>query len=140
MLGLGAGAVVVTRGADGVLVAAADGGAPTWLDAVPVPLVVDQTGAGDALAGTLAARLAAGDPLLEAARLGTAAAALSLAGAGGTGRVPTLVETRRPWRPARAPPEPARRSARGAEQLRHGTRRGRRPRTDLVGGEALAGR
>ena len=94
VLGLGAGAVVVTRGEDGVLVAAADGGAPTWLDAVPVPLVVDQTGAGDALAGTLAARLAAGDPLLEAARLGTAAAALSLAGAGGTGRVPTLGETR----------------------------------------------
>jgi 2-dehydro-3-deoxygluconokinase len=42
----------------------------------------------------VAARLALGDDLLAAARLGTAAASLSLAGAGGTGVVPSLAETR----------------------------------------------
>lgn len=93
VLALGAAAAVVTMGHEGVLVATGDA-APVRLAPVPVAHVVDQTGAGDALAGTLAARLAAGDTVLEAARLGTAAAALSLAGAGGTGRVPTLAESR----------------------------------------------
>jgi 2-dehydro-3-deoxygluconokinase len=64
--------------------------------------VVDTTGAGDVLAGTAAARLALGDPLLEALRLGMAAATLSLAGAGGTGRLATLVQSREPAR--RRPP------------------------------------
>ncbi|MDT4948456.1 MAG: hypothetical protein QOJ37_1051, partial [Pseudonocardiales bacterium] len=39
-----------------------------------------QLGAGDVFVGTVAARLALGDDLLAAARLGTAAASLSLAG------------------------------------------------------------
>lgn len=55
--------------------------------------VVDSTGAGDVFAGTLAARLAAGDDLPAAARLAVAAAALSLAGRGGTGRLATLAQT-----------------------------------------------
>jgi 2-dehydro-3-deoxygluconokinase len=80
-------------GGQGVLLLV-DGHRPTLLPPVPVTEVVDQTGAGDALAGTAAARLALGDPVEEAVRLGTAAAALSLAGAGGTGRVPTLAQTR----------------------------------------------
>lgn len=89
---LGARAVVLTRGPDGAVVA--DDGTVADVPGVPARVVVDQTGAGDSLAGTLAARLALGDPLLEAVALATAAAALSVGGQGGTGRVPTLTETK----------------------------------------------
>ncbi|MEP9383022.1 sugar kinase [Nocardioides sp. KR10-350] len=90
--GLGAAAAVVTRGADGAVVGDDDG--IRVLPPVPAPLLVDQTGAGDSLAGTLAARLALGDGLECAARLGTAAASLVLGGRGGTGCVPSLAEVR----------------------------------------------
>ena len=89
---LGADAAVVTRGAAGVLVIDEGGG---WeVPAVPAPALVDQTGAGDSLAGTIAARLALGDPLLDAVRLGAAAASLALGGRGGTGVVAPLAESR----------------------------------------------
>lgn len=89
---LGATAVAVTCGPDGVIL---DSGAgPTHLPAVPAQRLVDQTGAGDSFVGTVAARLVAGDPLETAVRLGCAAASLSLVGQGGTGRVPSLAETR----------------------------------------------
>jgi 2-dehydro-3-deoxygluconokinase len=89
---LGAGAVAVTSGSDRVLVG--------WSGAdfaIPVPVnehAVDATGAGDVFAGTAAARIALGDPLPSAIRLAVAAASLSVAGRGGTGRIPTLAETR----------------------------------------------
>lgn len=89
---LGAAAVAVTLGGDGVLVD--DGTGAEHLPALPPPALVDQTGAGDCLVGTVAARLALGDDLRTAVRLGTAAASLSLAGRGGTGHVPTLEQTR----------------------------------------------
>jgi 2-dehydro-3-deoxygluconokinase len=89
---LGARGVVLTCGPDGAVVAA--NGVVTDVPGTPAPAVVDQTGAGDCLAGTLAARLALGDRLLDAVALATAAAALSVGGQGGTGRVPTLTETR----------------------------------------------
>lgn len=92
LLGLGAEAAVVTRGADGAVVADADG--LRELPAVPAPVLVDQTGAGDSLAGTMTARLSLGDPLDLAVRLGTAAASLVLGGRGGTGVVPTLDQVR----------------------------------------------
>jgi 2-dehydro-3-deoxygluconokinase len=88
----GAAAVALTRGADGVLLD--DGESVYALPAVPAPRLVDQTGAGDALVGTVAGRLALGDSLLEATRLGTAAASLGLGGQGGTGHVATLAEAR----------------------------------------------
>lgn len=91
-LRLGSGAVVLTCGADGAVIATADG--TRDVTAPYAPVLVDQTGAGDCLTGTLAARLAAGDSLEEAVRLAVAAASLSVAGQGGTGRVPTLEETR----------------------------------------------
>ncbi|MGW5666557.1 sugar kinase [Micromonospora sp. NPDC003776] len=90
---LGAEAVALTRGADGVLLD--DGGQRTEIPAYPAEQIVDQTGAGDVLAGTVAARLALGDGLPDAVRLGAAAAALSLRGHGGTGYLPALAESRR---------------------------------------------
>lgn len=89
----GAGAVAVTLGSEGVLVD--DAGRLTHVPAFAPERLVDQTGAGDVLAGTVTARLALGDPLLAAVRLGAAAASLSLQGEGGTGHLPTLAETRR---------------------------------------------
>ena len=89
---LGAAAVAVTCGEDGVY--AELGGGPVHLPAMRARSVVDTTGAGDVLAGTTAGRLALGDPLPEALHLGMAAATLSLAGAGGTGRLATLVQSR----------------------------------------------
>ncbi len=89
----GAHAVAATCGAAGVLV---DGGDETsrWLPVVPAPLVVDQTGAGDTFVGTVTARLARGDDLTAAVQLGLASASLSVGGRGGTGRIPTLAESR----------------------------------------------
>jgi 2-dehydro-3-deoxygluconokinase len=89
---LGARAVALTRGAEGVLLD--DGAVLHDLPAALPPQVVDQTGAGDVLTGTVAARLSLGDDLLDAVRLGMAAAALSLQGAGGTGHLATFDETR----------------------------------------------
>ena len=89
---LGARDVVVTRGAQGSLVAA--GPHVVEVPVVPAPRVVDQTGAGDSMTGTLCARLAAGDHLVEAVQLGAAAASLSVGGLGGTGHVPTLEQIR----------------------------------------------
>jgi ribokinase len=73
------GPVVVTLGADGVLLL--DGGETARLPAPPVE-VVDTTGAGDAFNGALAAALAGGAALREAAALAVAAASLSVRAAG----------------------------------------------------------
>lgn len=90
---LGAESVAVTCGADGVVVAV--DGSIVELPAFAPSRVVDQTGAGDALTGATAARLARGEDLVAAVRYGSAAAALSLQGAGGTGFVATLDDVRR---------------------------------------------
>ncbi|GHJ44405.1 2-keto-3-deoxygluconate kinase [Catellatospora sp. TT07R-123] len=89
---LGVPYAVVTRGADGLRVS--DRGAGLDLPVVPAPVLVDATGAGDCFAGTLTARLALGDTLLDASRLASAAASLALGGRGGTGLIPTLTQTR----------------------------------------------
>jgi ribokinase len=68
----------VTVGADGCLLV--DGGFERI--AAPAVQVVDTTGAGDAVNGALAAELAAGRPLRDAARFAMAAAALSTRAAG----------------------------------------------------------
>lgn len=74
-------AAIVTLGAAG-LVVAERGREPLAIPAHPVTLVSTH-GAGDAFAGALAARLAAGDGLVEAARYGNAAAALHVSGRAG---------------------------------------------------------
>jgi 2-dehydro-3-deoxygluconokinase len=89
-LRLGAAAAAVTRGPDGVYVATGT----ERLEVPPVPAteIVDATGAGDAFAGVLTALLARGRSLPDAVRGGCAAASISLAGQGGTGRVATAAE------------------------------------------------
>lgn len=71
----GARSVVVTLGADGAVIADADG-----LSRVPAYAVraVDTTGAGDAFVGAVAGELAAGSALLDAVRFATAVSAVSV--------------------------------------------------------------
>lgn len=82
----GARTVLVTLGAQGVVVV--DGEGSLHLPAVPVE-VVDSTGAGDAFIGALAVFLAEGLPLGSAARRACAAAALSVTRAGAQAALPS---------------------------------------------------
>jgi 2-dehydro-3-deoxygluconokinase len=83
----GAAAVAVTCGATGIHV---DEGITYWQPPFPAPKVVDQTGAGDVFAGTVTARLALGDDLITAVRIGAAASSLAVGGAGGSGGIAPL--------------------------------------------------
>ena len=73
----GACAVLVTADAAGAALAAADRPA-VWLPAPAIGTLRNPIGAGDVLASALAAALERGEPLLEAARHGVAAAAASV--------------------------------------------------------------
>jgi len=88
----GAAIALVTLGKQGALVD--DGSSVVHYPPIPAPAAVDATGSGDTLAGMLAARLALGDDLAPALRIAMTAAALSLSGQGGTGRVASLAEIR----------------------------------------------
>ncbi|MGH3414429.1 MAG: ribokinase [Marmoricola sp.] len=79
LLARGPGAVVLTLGADGCVVA--DGRGVEHLAGVPVQMV-DSTGAGDAFVGALACFLARGDQLRDAAAWANRIAALSVLGYG----------------------------------------------------------
>ncbi|MFN4143389.1 sugar kinase [Aestuariivirga sp.] len=83
--GLGAGAVVVTLGREGVFLSHADG--EEFFPGRSVSSV-DATGAGDAFTGAFLAELAAGRGLAEAARFANAAAALSTLGYGAIAPLP----------------------------------------------------
>ncbi len=76
--------VLVTLGADGALLLSGE------VERLPAPAVdvVDTTGAGDAVNGALAAELAAGRTLREAARFAMVAAALSTRAAGARAGMP----------------------------------------------------
>jgi 2-dehydro-3-deoxygluconokinase len=89
---LGVQSAVVTRGRHGSLVLMDD--RVVDVPAAPAPQVHDATGAGDVFAGTLAAGLARGPLSVELVRTASAAAALSLAGQGGTGRLASADEVR----------------------------------------------
>ncbi|AGP32004.1 ribokinase [Corynebacterium terpenotabidum] len=78
---------VVTLGAQGALVIDPGAGdsdtvGPTMVPSPPAPQVVDTTGAGDAFCGTLAAALARGETLYDAARYAVAAGSLAVRAAG----------------------------------------------------------
>jgi len=79
--------VVVTRGADGVLVVDPQLGSKQV--AAPHVAVRDTTGAGDTFNGVLAARIAAGDSLMAAVPIAVTAAALSVTEVGARGGMPT---------------------------------------------------
>ncbi len=80
--------VVVTLGADGVLLVTTEGVAHR-MPAVPAAVVVDTTGAGDTFNGVLGVRIAAGDPIEAAVRYAAVAASLSVGGRGARGGMPT---------------------------------------------------
>ncbi len=81
--------IVVTLGADGVLVCDA-AGETTRIAAGTARQVVDTTGAGDTFNGVFAAELAAGRDVETAARRGVAAATLSVEAAGARTSMPNL--------------------------------------------------
>ena len=85
----GGGAVVVTLGERGALILDADGETH-----VPAPEVdaIDTTGAGDAFCGSLAAQLARGHALVDAARDAVQVAALSTTRAGALEAFPSRDE------------------------------------------------
>ena len=89
---LGAKSVLLMRGAEGAI--ASDGAKRERIAGVKVE-AVDATGAGDCLCGATLARLAAGDPLFEAARYGNAAAALKTTGYGAVAPLPRDSAVRR---------------------------------------------
>jgi ribokinase len=89
LLDAGAGAVIVTRGAAGALLA--DGPRRQPFDGRVVD-VVDATGAGDAFSGVLAAWLARGHPLEVATEAANAAAGQSVTRAGARGGMPSRAE------------------------------------------------
>jgi ribokinase len=76
---------VLTLGSRGAIVV--DGDRLEWLAPYPVE-VLDTIGAGDAFCGALAARLAAGDSLTEAARYANAAGALATTVSGAVPAMP----------------------------------------------------
>jgi ribokinase len=106
LLRTGARSVVVTLGAAGAVAADARGAVR-----VPSPVVeaVDTTGAGDALAGALAYRLAAGDDLTTALRFAVRVAAVSVTRPGAQPSYPSRAELHSPAEPAERtePAEPA---------------------------------
>jgi ribokinase len=83
------GAVLIKRGGRGALLL--DGDGPTWLPPFPVT-AVDTVAAGDACNGGLAAALAEGRPLAEAARWGMAAGAIAVTRPGAQAAMPTRDE------------------------------------------------
>ena len=89
VLGLGAGAVIVTLGRDGAFLATATEETHVAGRAVAA---VDATGAGDAFTGALIAELARGRPLGLAARFANAAAALSTLGYGAIAPLPVRAD------------------------------------------------
>ncbi|QRP43231.1 ribokinase [Amycolatopsis sp. FDAARGOS 1241] len=83
-------AVVVTLGSEGCLVAERER-EPVRVPGIRVD-TVDTTGAGDTFCGVLAAGLAQGRPLADAARLACAAGALAVTRPGAQAAVPTAEE------------------------------------------------
>lgn len=91
LAGISGAPVIVTLGAEGALVAPGPGEPPRRIPA-PDVRAVDTTGAGDAFNGALAAALAQGSGLRDAATRAVAAASASVQGRGARGGMPTRAE------------------------------------------------
>ncbi len=91
MLAAGCRAVVTTRGARGAVIHTADGDREIPSIAVDP---IDTTGAGDAFCGSLAARLAAGEELVDAVRWAVVAGALATTVAGAVPAQPSAAAIR----------------------------------------------
>ncbi|WLH61068.1 ribokinase [Pseudomonas sp. FP2300] len=89
LIAAGAGKVIVTLGAQGLMFANG-----TSFEHFPAPRVkaVDTTAAGDTFVGGFAAALASGKSEVDAIRFGQVAAALSVTRAGAQPSIPTLLE------------------------------------------------
>ena len=87
---MGAGAVIVTLGAQGALLH--DGRQTQHIPVMSAGPVLDTTGAGDAFNGGFVAALARGDDPLAAARFGAATAGISVTRAGTAPSMPSLAE------------------------------------------------
>jgi len=90
LLAWGYGPLILTCGADGVLIGNA--GNITALPAYPAPTVQNTTGAGDAFTAGVITGLGMRLPIEQAARLGMAVAALKLRQSGAQAGLPTLEE------------------------------------------------
>jgi ribokinase len=90
----GARGVVLTLGSAGVAVFEAEDGAAEFIERHAV-VCIDSVGAGDAFCGTMAACLARGATLLEAARYGNAAGALAVTRHGAEPSMPRQAEVER---------------------------------------------
>jgi ribokinase len=86
----GAASAIVTLGERGVVLSSAE--QEVHLPAFAVPRVIDTTGAGDAFNGALAVALAERQPLPEAVRFASAAAALSVTRPGAANSMPRRAE------------------------------------------------
>jgi 2-dehydro-3-deoxygluconokinase len=91
-LGAGAPAIVLKLGKDGAILATPQGRTQV---AGHVVNAVDATGAGDCFAGSLLARLCAGDAMIDAVRYANAAAALTTTGFGAVASIPRADTVRR---------------------------------------------
>lgn len=90
LLDLGPASAIITLGSRGAAVVERSG--VVEVPSIEVDEVVDTTGAGDAFAGALSARLAEGDDLVRAARYAAKVAALSVTKAGAQPSYPTAAE------------------------------------------------
>ena len=100
LLALGVGAVIITLGDRGALLAC--GGEITHFPPFPV-VAVDTTAAGDAFIGGLAVALSEGKMLPDAVRLGSAAGALAATRAGAQSSLPTRSDVEAMLRAAETP-------------------------------------
>jgi len=90
VLGAGAHAVVITRGARGASLY--EPGQPGYHLTAPQVLVVDTVGAGDAFNGALAVALSDGETMRSSVRIAVAAGAAACTGPGARGALPTQAD------------------------------------------------
>ncbi len=95
LISKGVASVVLTLGGAGCMVVSGGKSDPIAIGPFPVLSVVDTTGAGDAFCGALAASIASGASVEDAARVGNAAGSLAVEVLGAIPSMPTLEQIQR---------------------------------------------